>query len=255
MTQLDSRVALVTGGARGLGAAVVEALHHRGATVVATDVRHAEGKELVSRLGERARYMELDVTNADAWAEVVRRVTADCGGLDVLVNNAGIVDIGPMVTQPFAAYLRIVDVNQHGVWLGMQAALPAMIAAGRGSIINISSIDGIRGMPGTAAYCAAKHAVVGMTKAVALEVAPLGIRANVVCPGGMMTPLLADVDLSALGDADLSKLPDSIPMRRLADPAEVAKAVAFLASDDASYCTGAEIVADGGWTAGYHGFS
>jgi 3alpha(or 20beta)-hydroxysteroid dehydrogenase len=130
-----------------------------------------------------------------------------------------------------------------------------MIEAGRGSIINISSIDGIRGMPGTAAYCAAKHAVVGMTKAVALEVAPLGIRVNAVCPGGMLTPLLADVDLSMLGDVDLSSLPNSIPMRRMADPAEVAKAVAFLASDDASYCTGAEIVLDGGWTAGYHSFS
>jgi 3alpha(or 20beta)-hydroxysteroid dehydrogenase len=255
VTRLDTRVALVTGGARGLGAAIVAALHAEGATVVAADIRHAEGKELVAGLGERAHYVDLDVTDEAAWREVIRGVIAECGRLDVVVNNAGMVDIAPMVTQPFTDYLRIVNVNQHGVWLGMQAALPGMIEAGRGSIINISSIDGIRGMPGTAAYCAAKHAVVGMTKAVALEVAPLGIRVNAVCPGGMLTPLLADVDLSMLGDVDLSSLPNSIPMRRMADPAEVAKAVAFLASDDASYCTGAEIVLDGGWTAGYHSFS
>ena len=255
MARLDGRVALVTGGARGLGAAIVAALHGDGATVVAADVRHAEGKELVSQLGERAHYTELDVTNQEGWTETVREVVGEFGSLDVLVNNAGIVTIAPMVAQPYDDYLRVVAVNQHGVWLGMQAALPVMVEQARGSIVNISSIDGIRGMAGTAAYCAAKHAVVGMTRAAALEMAAAGVRVNVVCPGGMMTPLLADVDLSLLGDADLSTLPDSVPMRRLGDPAEVARLVVFLASDDSSYCTGADFVADGGWTAGYHGFS
>ena len=251
MGRLENKVVLVTGGARGLGASTSEVMLAEGAIVVLADVRPDEGKTQADRLGERATFVELDVTSEEGWNTVVAGVVADHGRLDVLVNCAGVLTIAPLVKSTAEEFQRVTAVNQFGVYLGMRAVLPAMIEAGSGSIVNISSIDGVGGMPYEAIYCATKHAVIGLTRSVAMEVAALGIRVNAVCPGLMPTPMVMEADLSALGDVDLSGIVDQIPMKRPAEVAEVAKAVAFLASDDASYITGVELLVDGGWNAGH----
>ena len=242
---------LVTGGARGLGATTSDVMVAEGATVVLADVRPDEGKTQADRLGERATFVELDVTSEDGWNSVVAGVVAAHGRLDVLVNCAGVLTIGPLVTSTAAEFQRVTAVNQFGVYLGMRAVLPTMLEAGSGSIVNISSLDGVAGMPYEAIYSATKHAVIGLTRSVAMEVAARGIRVNAVCPGLMPTPMVAEADLSALGDVDLSGVIDQIPMKRPAEVVEVARVVAFLASDEASYVTGAELLVDGGWHAGH----
>jgi 3alpha(or 20beta)-hydroxysteroid dehydrogenase len=249
MGRLDDKVCLVTGGARGLGAATGEVLIDEGATVILADIRPGEGKALADQLGEKASFVELDVTNEDAWATAVSDIVANHGRLDVVVNCAGIVSLAPLVNTTLAEFQKVTAVNLFGVYLGTRAALGPMIAAGKGSIVNISSIDGVSGMPGLSLYSATKHAVIGLTRSVAHEVAALGIRVNSVCPGVMPTPMLAEADLSALGDVDLGAIVDQVPMKRPADPKEVARTIAFLASDDASYVTGTELLVDGGWHA------
>ena len=249
MGRLDDKVCLVTGGARGLGAATGQAMIDEGATVILADIRPGEGKTLADQLGEKASYVELDVTSEDAWATAVSDIVANHGRLDVVVNCAGIVSIAPLINTTLAEFQKVTAVNLFGVYLGTRAALGPMIAAGKGSIVNISSIDGVSGMPGLSLYSATKHAVIGLTRSVAHEVATLGIRVNSVCPGAMPTPMLMEADLSALGDVDLGAIVGQIPMKRPADPSEVAKTVVFLASDDASYITGTELLVDGGWHA------
>jgi 3alpha(or 20beta)-hydroxysteroid dehydrogenase len=251
MGRLENKVALVTGGARGLGAATAEVMVAEGATVVLSDVRPDEGKTQADRLGERAQFVEHDVTSEDGWNTVVAGIVASHGRLDVLVNCAGVLTIAPLVKSTLEEFQRVTAVNQFGVYLGMRAVLPSMIEAGSGSIVNISSLDGVAGMPYEAIYSATKHAVIGLTRSVAMEVAALGIRVNAVCPGLMPTPMVMEADLSALGDVDLSGIVDQIPMKRPAQVAEVARVVAFLASDEASYVTGAELLVDGGWHAGH----
>ncbi len=251
MGRLENKVALVTGGARGLGAATAEVMVAEGATVVLSDVRPDEGKTQADKLGERATFVEHDVTSEDGWNTVVAGVVAAHGRLDVLVNCAGVLTIAPLVKSTLEEFQRVTAVNQFGVYLGMRAVLPSMIEAGSGSIVNISSLDGVAGMPYEAIYSATKHAVIGLTRSVAMEVAARGIRVNAVCPGLMPTPMVAEADLSALGDVDLSGIVNQIPMKRPAEVVEVARVVAFLASDEASYVTGAELLVDGGWHAGH----
>jgi 3alpha(or 20beta)-hydroxysteroid dehydrogenase len=249
MKRLEGKVALVTGAARGLGASIGQQLHAQGARVMLADVRAAEGEALAARLGEGAHYVHLDVGDESAWAAAVAATRERWGALNVLVNNAGIFRTAATVTVSAAQYLEIVRINQLGTFLGMRACIPALRAAGGGAIINIASTAGIEGVPLALAYTASKHAVVGMTKAAALEFAAERIRVNVVCPGAMLTPLLAEsyhVELSTLGAAPFT----NAPLGRMADPAEIAPTVVFLASDDSSYTTGSEFVVDGGLTAG-----
>jgi 3alpha(or 20beta)-hydroxysteroid dehydrogenase len=249
MGELEGRVALVTGGARGLGAAIVQVMAREGATVVASDLRVAEGKELADRLAS-VEFAEHDVTDEASWRSVVDGILRKHGRLDVLVNNAGIVDIAPVAGMNLQQYLRVIAVNQTGVYLGLHVSSSAFLAQGNGVIINIASVDGLRGSPGTAAYSASKHAVLGLTKSLALELGGAGIRVVAVCPGPIATPMASEADFSALGDVDLSTMLDGVPIRRIAEPSEIAEVVSFLASDRASYCTGSEFVIDGGWTAG-----
>lgn len=250
MTRLESKVALVTGAGRGLGAAVCRWMINEGATVFASDINSVHGRECVDELGDRASFIELDVTDERSWDRAVSVVLEKSGRIDVLVNNAGLVWISPLIDTSLADYQRLVAVNQTGPYLGMRAVLPTMMKAGRGSIVNVSSMNGIRGMPGESIYSATKHAVIGMTRSVALEVAELGIRVNAICPGAMDTPMLEGVDLGAAGKTTAEALAPLVPFKRVASAAEVAEVVGFLASDAASYCSGAEFAVDGAWTSG-----
>ncbi|MGH8991443.1 MAG: glucose 1-dehydrogenase [Acidimicrobiia bacterium] len=245
MGKLDGKVALITGGARGQGEAEARLFVELGARVAVADILEDEGRAVAADLGDEAMFVPLDVTSEAAWEKAVGSVTERFGGLQVLINNAGIVSFAPLLGTTLEDYRRVIDVNQVGVFLGMRAAAPAMRAGG--SIINISSIDGLVGMPFLTAYVASKFAVRGMTKCAAIELAGLGIRVNSIHPGAVDTPMVADM-LGAAGALDMF-LP-KIPLGRLAESADVAHLAAFLASDESSYCTGSEFVVDGGLTAG-----
>jgi 3alpha(or 20beta)-hydroxysteroid dehydrogenase len=243
--RLAGKVALITGGSRGMGAAEARLFVEHGAQVAIADVLDAEGEVLAKELGPSARYIHLDVTDEQSWAACVDDVVQSFGALDVLVNNAGIASLAPIVDTTTEEYLRVVGVNQLGVFLGIRTAIPAMTTAARASIVNISSIEGIAGSPATIAYSASKFAVRGMTKVAAIELAPLGIRVNSIHPGGVRTPML-----DPIGGVNLAaRVEPLIPMKRLAAPEEIALLALFLASDESSYCTGSEFVADGGITA------
>jgi 3alpha(or 20beta)-hydroxysteroid dehydrogenase len=251
MGELEGRVAMVTGGARGLGAAVVEVMAREGATVVAADIRAQQGQALADRLGAAVTFAEHDVTSEASWQQTIAAVLRAHGRLDILINNAAIVSFYPVVGTELSEYDRVMSVLATGTYLGIRAALPSMIEAQSGVIVNIASVDGHHGMPGTSPYSAGKHAVLGITKSVALEVARLGIRVVAVSPGGMETNLAADAMAGNLGESvDVGGILSYIAMNRLAKPAEVAEFVSFLASDRASYCTGTDVIVDGGWTAG-----
>ena len=247
MGRLDGKVALITGGARGQGEAEARLFVAEGARVVLTDVLDAEGEVVAKDLGDAAAYLHHDVTDELAWQATVDKAIDRFGGIDVLVNNAGIFTVAPTATMPLEDYRRVIDVNQVGVFLGMKAVSPHMAARASGSIVNISSIAGLQGSAGTVAYTASKFAVRGMTKVVAKELAPFGVRVNSVHPGIIETPMLTG--FSAFGDDVLDRITERIPAGKIATAEDVARVVLFLASDDSSYCTGAEFVVDGGMTA------
>jgi 3alpha(or 20beta)-hydroxysteroid dehydrogenase len=245
---LEGKVAIISGGARGQGEAEARRFAAEGARVVIGDVLDDEGKAVVAAIGDAARYVHLDVTSEDDWSGVVVAATSEFGRLDVLVNNAGIGVVTPIVGGSLEEYLRVVMINQVGVFLGMKAAAEAIGATGGGSIVNISSIDGIIGMPGLAGYVSSKFAVRGMTKVAALELAPLGIRCNSVHPGFIDTPMLRGGDASA--PIDLDRYAAGVPAGRIGTVDDVVDVVVFLASDASRYCSGSEIVVDGGLIAG-----
>jgi 3alpha(or 20beta)-hydroxysteroid dehydrogenase len=247
--RLEGKVALVTGAAQGIGEAIARRFAREGARVVVADILDAPGRKLASELGDAARYAHLDVTRPEQWSAAVEPLRGELGGIDVLVNNAGI-GLPPvaLADTPVEEHRRIQDVNSDGVFFGMRAVADAMKAAGRGSIVNISSIDGIVGVAGLTSYVASKFAVRGMTRSAALELGRFGIRVNSIHPGFIDTPMLrgASAELSR----SLQTLLDQQPIARLGTPDEIASLALFLASDESSYCTGAEFVIDGGHTAG-----
>jgi 3alpha(or 20beta)-hydroxysteroid dehydrogenase len=253
MARLEGKVALVSGAARGLGLAMAQAFVAEGACVALGDVRRDETDAAAAALGDRALALHLDVTSEDSWARAVHDTIAAFGSLTVLVNNAGTAEGAPLVSTSLESYRRVTEVNQTGVFLGMRSVIEPMTEAGGGSIVNISSIDGLIGAPRIISYIASKWAVRGMTKAAAMELAPRGIRVNSIHPGHVHT-LLADspgIDRTLVEQAIDDHVARLAPMGRTGEPAEIARLAVFLASDDSSYSTGSEFVADGGFTAGY----
>jgi 3alpha(or 20beta)-hydroxysteroid dehydrogenase len=245
--RLDGKVALISGAARGQGEAEARAFAAEGARLVLGDVLDDLGEKLAIDIGGAAVYQHLDVTDAADWSSAVALAVSRFGGLNVLVNNAGILRLGTIEDLPLDEYMAVVEVNQVGCFLGMKAAIPALKQAGGGVIINTSSTSGFVGMPGLTAYTASKFAVRGMTKCAAMELGHLGIRVNSVHPGGI------DTDMTRLPewkDVDKDLVYRSQPIARIGRPEEVAGLMVFLASDDSSYCTGAEFLVDGGMTAG-----
>jgi 3alpha(or 20beta)-hydroxysteroid dehydrogenase len=249
MGTLDGKVAIITGAARGQGAAEARLFAKRGAKVMLTDVLDDEGQKTAASIGDSAAYMNLDVTSEQSWGGVVAATVEKFGKVNVLINNAGI--ITPVVEThetSLESYNKVINVNQVGVFLGMKEMVKPMKDAGGGSIINIASVDGLTGMYGAIAYCASKFAVRGMTKVAALEMGKYGIRVNSIHPGGVQTKILDDVDLRGDKAAAAFK---ATPLGRIGQPEEMATLAAYLASDDSSYSTGSEFIADGGLTAGF----
>jgi cyclopentanol dehydrogenase len=249
MDRLKGKVALISGGARGQGAAEARLFAGEGANVVIGDVLDDLCKKTADEINSKSgrqtvAAVHLDVTRAADWRAAVDACGRQFGGLDVLVNNAGIANMKGVEETSEEEWDSVVNINQKGVWLGMKAAVPAMRQRGGGSIINISSIFGIIGSSGSAAYHGTKGAVRLLTKAAAVQYAPDKIRVNSVHPGVIMTPMV-----DVVPRAELQPIIDMAPMKRGAQPEEVGWCVVFLASDEASFVTGAELVVDGGYTA------
>jgi 3alpha(or 20beta)-hydroxysteroid dehydrogenase len=244
--RLDGKVALITGGARGMGKSHVRHFVAEGARVVLGDVLDDRGAYVAGQLGPAAcRFVHHDVTSEEQWAAAAGTALDAFGRLDVLVNNAGVLRFGAITDMSLAEFRQLMDVNATGCWLGMKAVIAPMTAAGGGSIVNISSIEGFTGAAGLSAYSASKFAVRGMTKAAASELAGRGIRVNSVHPGGVLTRMILEAAPDS-GAASGAKFLQSMPMGRFAEPAEISRLVAYLASDDSSYSTGSEFIADGG---------
>jgi 3alpha(or 20beta)-hydroxysteroid dehydrogenase len=236
MGRVEGKVVLISGGARNIGAASARLLVAEGAKVVVGDLLDEDGAALADELGDAARYVHLDVTSPDDWKRAVALAVGEFGKLNVLFNNAGIFNGAPINRFKLEQWQQMLDVNLTGPFLGIRAATDAMIAAGGGSIINTSSIEGLRGTPWAHGYVASKWGLAGLTKSVALELAPHGIRANSIHPGRISTPAT-------------DQMPDDlipIPLGRPGVPSEIATFVLFLASDESSFATGSEFVVDGG---------
>jgi len=245
--RLGGKVALITGGASGMGQSEAVIFAREGAKVVVADVLEPEGRQVADGLGGAGRFVRLDVTSEAAWQEAIAATLSHFGTLDVLVNNAGISGTFDPDTLSTSAWDRLMDVNAKGVFLGMKHAIPVMERAGAGAIVNISSVSGFVGQKGIhMAYNASKGAVRLMTKAAAVQFARSGIRVNSVHPG-VMPPMRTSKATAA--PVFRERMLAGVPMRRAGRVEEVAYAVLFLASDEASYITGTELVVDGGWLA------
>lgn len=241
MGRVSDKHVIVTGGARGMGAAFARKLAAEGAKVVITDVLVEQGAALAAEIGDAALFLPLDVTDESAWNSVVAAAEEKFGPISGLVNNAGIVHVDPIEKLSEADYRKVIDVNQVGVFLGMKAVIESMRRAGVGSIVNISSTGGLIGYSNILGYVASKWAVRGMSKTAAQELAADNIRVNSVHPGIVATEMTADSDRS-------HEIAAKQPIKRPARPEELANLVLFLLSDESSYSTGAEFIADGGFT-------
>lgn len=245
---LDDRVVIITGGARGMGAAHARHFVAEGAKVVVGDVLDDAGEALADELGKDALYVRHDVTDESAWNDVVGAATAQFGRLDGLVNNAGVLVFQSMAEMTVDAFRRVLDINLTGAWLGIRAVAPVLAAGDGGSIVNVSSINGMAGAAGLSAYTASKFAVRGLTKAAAQELGSAGIRVNSIHPGGIATPMTQGP--GDRSDTDASDFFAKVPIARWGQPEEVSPLAAFLLSDRSTYCTGSEFVVDGGVLSG-----
>lgn len=249
MARLAGKVAIITGAAQGMGAATARLFAAEGAKVVLCDVIEDKGQETAREIGENAAFETLDVRSDADWERVVAATLERFGKLDILINNAAIVHFSPIEAMPAEDIERVLAINVMGTMLGAKYAARAMIKAGRGVIVNISSVDGLRGCNGLSAYTASKWAVRGLSKSLAYELGPRGIRVCTVHPGGVNTQMGNPGGLT--GDA-LNVGYERVPLQRIGEPEEIARASLFIASDDASYISGAELAVDGGWSAGYY---
>ena len=237
MARLDGKICLITGGARGQGEAEARLFTEEGATVWICDILDEEGLSLARSIG--AQYRHLDVRDEPAWATLIDEIVSTDGGLDVLINNAGVFRANRLLRTSLNEFSEIMAINSTSVFLGMRAAAPAIIDRGGGSIVNVSSTAGLSGAPGAFAYGASKWTVRGMTKSAAVDLASKGVRVNSIHPGLIETPM-ADL----LGDLERIKV--RIPLKRGAEAMEVARLALFLASEESSFSTGAEFIIDGG---------
>jgi len=243
MARLEGKVAIITGSAQGMGAAHAKLFVEEGAKVVLTDLNEEKGQQTAAELGDNAIFVKQNVTSEEDWKTVVDKAVEAFGKVDILVNNAGITMAKSILDMTLSDYRKIVEINQVSVFLGIKAVAPAMIESGKGSIVNISSMNGLVG--GAVGYTDTKFAVRGITKAAALELSRKGIRVNSVHPGVIATPMVVQEDTKAAVE-EFSK---HIPIGRVAEPSEVSNLVLYLASDESSYSTGSEFVIDGGLTA------
>ncbi len=241
MGRLDGKVVLVTGAARGQGEAEARLFAEEGARVGLGDVRDAEGKAVAEALGSRAFYLHHDVRDPESWAQLVGEARRRFGRVDGLVNNAGIMIYRSLLEMTLEQYREVIEVNQVGAFLGIQAVAPALIESGGGAIVNISSTAGMKAFAKAIGYVSSKFALRGITRTAALELGRHGIRVNSIHPGGIDTDMARGYD-----DVDTEAIYRSVPLGRIGTPVEIARLALFLISDDASYCTGSEFVADGG---------
>ncbi|NUL07528.1 glucose 1-dehydrogenase [Streptomyces lunaelactis] len=249
MGKLDGRVVLITGAARGQGEQEARLFAAEGARVVIADVLDDQGEALAKELGhDEARYVHLDVSQEADWTAAVAAAKEAFGKIDGLVNNAGILRFNELVSTPLEEFQLVTQVNQVGAFLGIRSVAPEIEAAGGGTIVNTASYTALTGMAGVGAYAATKHAILGLTRVAAVELAAKRIRVNAVCPGAVDTPMSNPdgVDPAAVGEL-YRKL---VPLGRIGRPEEVAKLALFLTSEDSSYITGQPFVIDGGWLAG-----
>lgn len=249
MIRLDNKIAIITGGARGMGAATSCLFVEAGARVLIADLLDEQGTALASELGEAAHFQHHDVTDPASWAALVKDTVARWGQIDVLVNNAGVLLFRTLLDTRPEEFDKVLRVNLMGSFLGIQAVAPHMIERGQGAIVNVSSVDGMKGANGLGAYCSSKWGLRGLTRVAALELGHRGVRVNSVHPGGIDTVMS---NPRALEREQIDHSYANLPLQRIGAPEEVARTSLFLASDAASYLCGAEIAVDGGMTAGQY---
>jgi len=250
MKRLDGKVALVTGAARGIGASIARLFADEGAAVLLADRRDELGEEVAAGIraaGGRSRYCHLDVTDESAWVAAVEATRSEFGGVDVLVNNAGIIRVKPLLETTQGEFQALLETNLLGAFLGTKAVVASMRARGGGSIVNFSSVQGLEGREGMAAYSAAKFGVRGFSKSAAIELGPHSIRVNTLLPGPTRTKM---TERKGWRDEDYDRAYSGYPLGRMADAMEIARVALFLASDESSFCTGGDFVVDGGVSAG-----